>query len=155
MRCDTQLGDVIHSLGANLNLHPLAVARSNGGVQRLVSIRLRNRYPVAHTVGIWGVEVANDRVGHPTLRLLHRLWTVDDDTDGEYVVDTLERHLLLTHLVPDGVDRLCSALYVIFYACCIQPLAYRLDKALDKVQTLLLTLAQFGGDMLVVGRLEL
>ena len=153
--CDTQLGDVVHTLGANLNLHPLAIARSHGGVQRLVTIRLRNRYPVAHTVGIWCVEVAHDGVGEPALRLLERLRTVDDDTDGEYVVDTLERYLLLAHLVPDGVDRLGAALDVVLYAGGIESLAYRLDKTLDEVQTLLLSLAQLIGNMLMVGRLEL
>ena len=155
MGCDTELGDVVHTLGTNLNLHPLAVARSYGGVQRLVAIRLRNRDPITHTLGVRGVEVAHDGVCQPALRLFEIFGTVDDDTNGEDVVDTLEWHLLLAHLVPNRIDRLGAALYVILYAGRVEPFANRLDELLDKVHTLLLALTQLLGDVLVVGWFEL
>jgi hypothetical protein len=37
---------------------------------------------------------------------------VEDDADGEEVVDTLEATLLLLHLLPDGVDALGAPLHV-------------------------------------------
>ena len=155
MGCDTQLGDIVHSLGTNLYLHPLAIARRYGSVQRLVAIRLRNRNPIAHTVGVRRVEVAHNRVCQPALRLFEIFGAIDDNTNSEDVVNALERHLLLAHLVPDGVNRFCSALDVVLYTCRIEPLANRLHKALNKVQTLLLAFTQLICNVLVVSRFEL
>ena len=98
---NTELGNVVHTLCTNLNLYPLALAGRDRCVQTLVTIRLRDGNPVAHTVGIWCVEVAHYRVDYPTLRLLLLLRTVDNNTQGKDVVDTLKWHLLLAHLVPN------------------------------------------------------
>ena len=110
---DTSLGHGIHTLRADLYLHPATAACRHGGVQRLVAVGLGDGHPVAHTLGVGRVAVANDRIDRPAELLLQLTLAVDDDAQGEDVVNTLERHVLLTHLVPDRVNRLGAALDVI------------------------------------------
>ena len=56
VRRDAALGHGVHAFGADLHLDPAPFGR-HGGVQRLVAVRLGDRDPVAHAVGIGGVEV--------------------------------------------------------------------------------------------------
>ena len=95
-------------------------------MQRLVAILLRDGYPITHTVGVGRIAVAHDRVGGPAETLLILTLAVDDDTQSEDVEDSLEGHSLLTHLIPDGVDRLGAALDVVSYILSIETLDDRL-----------------------------
>ncbi len=123
-------------------------------MQRLVAVRLRNRDPVAHTLRVGDVAVADDGVDRPAELLLQLARAVDDDAQGEDVVDPFERHALFVHLGPDRVDRLCAALDVVFDPLTVHPLEDRLQKAADEGLTLLLGLLELRADMLVVLRLE-
>ena len=70
---------------------------------------------------------------------------IDDDADGEEVIDSLEGTLLLLHLLPDAVDGLGAPLDVELQTRLRQSLADGLDKALDISITTLL-----GGTELVL-----
>ena len=80
------------------------------------------KLPVAHALGIGRVEVRHHRIGRPAELFLGLLRAVDDDADGEDVVDALEGHVLLVHLRPDREDRLRAALDVVFHAEAVEPL---------------------------------
>jgi len=56
VRGDADLGDRMHSVGADLDLERLAVQGDNGGVQALVKVRLRDGDVV--------VELAGDGMPH-------------------------------------------------------------------------------------------
>lgn len=86
---DTALGYGVHALGANLHLDPPPLGR-DGRVERLVAVRLGDGYPVAHAVGVGRVEVGDDGVDRPAEPLLILQRAVDDDADGEDVVDPFE-----------------------------------------------------------------
>ena len=153
VRGDAPLGHGVHALGADLHLDPAAFGR-HGGVQRLVAVRLGDRNPVAHAVGIGRVEVRHDGVNRPAEPLLLLVRAVDDDADGEDVVDALEGHVLLVHLRPDREDRLRAALDVVFHAEAVEPLGDRHEEAGDEGAALLGALLEFRDDVLVVLRFE-
>ena len=120
---DTSFCDGIHTLRANLYLHPATFARRDGSVQRLVAILLRDGHPIAHTLGVGRVAVAHHRVYCPAELLLHLALAVDYDAQCEDIVNTFEADILLAHLIPYRVDRLGAALDVILQVGdCLQAL---------------------------------
>ena len=102
--CETLLCHEVHAAGAELHLHPFRSGTHHGGVQTLVAVAFRYRDPVLHTCGIGSIHIRHDGISQPAVAFLALLRCVDDDADGEEVVDALEIHLLLLHLVPDGGD---------------------------------------------------
>ena len=153
VRGDASLGHGVHAFGADLHLDPAAFGR-HGGVQRLVAVRLGDRDPVAHALGIGRVEVRHHRIGRPAELFLGLLRAVDDDADGEDVVDALERDVLFVHLVPDREDRFGAALDVVFDAEAVQPLLDRHEEPPDEGLALLGALFEFCDDVLVILRFE-
>ena len=151
VRRDTSLGYGIHTLGAYLYLHPATAACRHGGVQRLVAVGLGDGNPIAHTLGVGRVAVAHDRIDRPAELLLQLTLAVDDDAQGEDVVNTLERNVLLTHLIPDGIYRLGAALDVVAQVGnSLQLLLDGHQEAGDEGLTLALGLLQSAGDIFVV-----
>ena len=107
------LGNVVHALGTYLYLHPLVFRSQHGGVQALIAIALRHGEPVAHTLRVRLIHVGDDGEHLPALLVFHLTRHIEDDTDGEEVIYALKTAVLLLHLLPDGVDALCSALHVV------------------------------------------
>lgn len=98
-------GDVLHALRADLHLDPHSVGSHHRRVQRLVAVGLGHRNPVPQPVGLGGVNVGDRGVNLPALGFLRRKrQRLEDDADGEQVVNLLERNLLALHLAPDRVD---------------------------------------------------
>ena len=147
------LGHLVHAFGADLHLDPAPLGR-DGRMERLVAVGLGDRHPVAHALGVGGVEVGDHRVGGPALALLLLARAVDDDAQGEDVVDPLERYVLLAHLGPDGEDRLGAALDVVLHAQGPQPLLDGHQEAGDEGTPLGGRLLELGHDVVVVLRLE-
>ena len=87
------------------------------------------------------------RVYGPAERLLALDGAVDDDTQGEDVVDTLEIDLLLLHLLVDREYRLGAALDVVLYAVGVEQAAHRAQKLLDEGQALGLAILKLGDYM--------
>ena len=61
------------------------------------------------------------------------LFAVDDESDGEYVVHTFERHLLLLHLLVDRKGSLCADLKLVVDALIDELLLERLDELLHQL----------------------
>ena len=155
MRGDTSLGNGIHTLGANLNLHPAALARRDGGMQRLVAVRLGDCNPVAHTLGVGRVAVAHYGIDRPAELLLQLLLTIDNHAQGKNIVNALEGYALLAHLIPDGIDRLGAALDMVMeVGDALEPLLDGHKEAGDEGLTLALGLLQAAADILIVLRLQ-
>ena len=89
---EAPFGYLVHPACAYLYFHPLVLRPHHGDVQALVAIALRNGYPVLHAFGIRLVHIGNDGVDLPAFRALPLQRRVEDDPDGEQVVDALEFH---------------------------------------------------------------
>ncbi len=85
----------------------------------------------------------------PTLHLLLLDGRVQNDADGEEVVDAFEGTFLLLHFLPDGVDGLCAALDVERQSSLRQSLFDGFDKPLDIGITALLGFTQLILDVVV------
>ena len=149
MGSDAALGHLVHTLRSYLHLDPLLLGAEDGDVETLVAVRLRHAEPVAQTLGVGLVHVGDDGVHLPALHLLLLDGGVEDDADGEEVVDALEGALLLLHLLPDGVYGLRAALDVEVQSGSRQPFADGLDELLDVGVAALLRLAELLADHVV------
>jgi len=148
------LGYLVHPFAADLYFDPTARIGDDRRMQRFVSVRLRNRYPIAHTVRIGRIEIGHDRVDTPALRLLLFPGAIDDDPDREQVVHLVEADAHPLHLAPDRVDRLGAALQVIPDALRPHLLLDRPDEASDELLALGGRLGDPFLDIGVIGRLE-
>ena len=92
-------------------------------MQRLIAVGLRVREPVAQTIWVGFVDLRNGHIDVEALVyfLLPHLWR-EDDAYGEDVVNLLERHVLVLHLVPDRVGALHPFLDLILDAHLLQRL---------------------------------
>ena len=149
MGSHTSLSNLVHTFRAYLHLHPFLLRTEHCDMQTLITIRLGYTKPVAQTLRIRLVHIRHYRIGLPTLHLLLFNGTVDDDTDGEEVIDTFEGTLLLLHLLPDAVDALRATLDVTVDTCCLHLLLYWFDETVDIGITGCFRLTQFFADMVV------
>ena len=99
-------GYLVHPFASNLHLYPLAFVTHDSYVQRLIAVGFGRRDPVTDTFGVRTIHICHGGIDAPTLVFLRRLVIgLEDDTNGHQVVDVVERHMLLVHLPPDGIDR--------------------------------------------------
>ena len=131
MGSNAALSHLVHSLCANLNLHPLVLRAFYRDVQTLISIRLRHGKPIAHALWVRGVHVGDDGECLPALLFFFLGRTVDNDSDGKEVVNAFKGAFLLLHLLPYRMDGLGTALHVEFQSSCRQLLANRGDEMLN------------------------
>ncbi len=116
----TVLGDAVHPLGPDLNLHTGSGSVTYSDMEGFVSVLLGICYPISQTVGIGSVFFCNYRIGLPAHLLLLLRGTVDYYADGQYVVNLLESDALLLHLPEDGICRLGAALQPGIYPCTLK-----------------------------------
>ena len=104
MSCDAVLGHRVHPLGANLQLHALMARSDDGGVDRLIIVRLG--------IGDVVLEASWNRVPggvHDGKRPVAVGCVVpNDDAEAVDVRELLKRNLLALHLAPDGVRLLLA-----------------------------------------------
>ena len=101
----TMLGYLVHAVGTDLHLYPLAVLTHDSHVQRLIAVRFGRGDPVADTFGVRAIELGDGGIDHPALVFLtHRLVGGEDDTQRHQVIDIFESTLLLHHLLPNRID---------------------------------------------------
>ena len=98
MRGNAVFGDLVHLFGADLDFKRDAVRADDGGVERLVHVRLGRADIVLEAAEHGPVKVVDDAeyvvaVGHG----------VDDDAEGEEVEHLIHRFILRIHLAVDAV----------------------------------------------------
>ncbi len=130
----TVLRLVIHPLCPDLNLKIGSAFVLDGDVQGLVAVRLRIGHPVPQTLRVGFIFLGHVGVHFPA-EVLFRLGVrlaVDDEADGEDIIDSLERNLLLLHLSPDGICRLGPYLQLVMDAVVGKGLLERFDELLGQ-----------------------
>ena len=105
MRGDAVLGDLVHFLGADLHLERDAVRADDGGVERLVHIRLGRADIVLEAAEHGAVEVVDDAENVVAVRD-----GIDDDAEGEEVEHLVHGLALGIHLAVDAVGVLHAAI---------------------------------------------
>ena len=123
--CKSVLSYLIHSLRANLYLHPFLLRAENRDMKTLVAVCLRHAEPVAQTLRIRLIHIRHYAVNLPAFHLLTLRGRVKNDTDSEEVVNALEGTLLLLHLLPDGMDALGAPFDMEFESCLLKFLLHR------------------------------
>ena len=92
-------------------------------MQALVTIALRDRDPVLHTLRVGLVHIGDDGVDLPAFRAFLLQRRIQYDPDSEKIVDTLEFHLLLFQLVINGMYGFGTPLDIELESCrCQLPL---------------------------------
>ena len=149
MRRDAVLGQRVHLLGAHLDLERLAGGTHDGGVQRLIEVRLRDRDVV--------VELARDRrpqrVDH-TERGVARGHVRDHDADREQVVHLVESDALAAHLLRDRPEVLRAARQLRTDARALELARKRLHRLVDRSFADLAPRGEVLRDLLVLLGLE-
>ena len=148
MRRDTVLGDAVHLVRADLYLERGAVGADHRRVKRLVHVRLGHRDIV--------FEPARDRLVHlvdDAERGVTVADRIDDDPDGEQVVDLVKRLVLVDHLLIDGKIVLDPSGNLRFDPGVYDMLADLTDDLLDKFLPLLFLRADFLDQFLIDPRL--
>ena len=119
----------VHLLTPYLHLNPLATLAHEGRVQRLVAVGAGFVHPVAQAVGMGVVQLCERNVDIETFVVLVSAFVrLKYDTHCQDVENVLKSHMLLLHLVPDGVGCLYAAYYAVFESHCIQLFANGLGK---------------------------
>ena len=119
------LSYLIHSLRANLYLHPFLLRAENRNMKTLVAVGLRHAEPVAQTLRVRLIHIRHDAVNLPAFHLLTLWGRIKNDTDSKEIVNALEGTLLLLHLLPDGMDALGAPLDMEFESCLLKFLLHR------------------------------
>ena len=104
---DAFLGDPVHFLGPDLELHALALGADDRGMERLVEVGLGNADEVLEPARDRGPEGMDEPQDGVAVDL-----GVRDDADGAQVVDVLEGDALLQHLLVDAVEMLGPPLHL-------------------------------------------
>ena len=104
MRSNTELGDLVHRLCADLDLERVTV-RHDGGVQGLIAVRLRHGDVV--------LEPAGNRLPHRVDDPEHTVAVLnggDEDTHRREIVDLIHTLVVALHLAVDAVEMLRTPL---------------------------------------------
>ena len=98
------LGNLVHTVGADLHLYPPSLLAHQRYVQGLVAVGLGMVDPIAQAVGVRLVNLAYRHVNVEALvHLLFTLLRLEDNPHGQDVIYLVERYVLVLHLVPNGI----------------------------------------------------
>ena len=121
MGCESLFCYLVHAVGANLYLNPASLLTHQGNVECLVSVGLRMVQPVAQTVGMALVNLADGYIYVETfVHLVGAHLRRHDDANSQNVVDFIEGNVLVLHLVPNGIRALDTCLDLVIHAQLIQ-----------------------------------
>ena len=142
------LGLDVHPPRADLDLQGLALLVLDGDMQRLVAVGARRGEPVAQALGVGFVFFGHvgEHLPAEVLLDLGVVVALNDEADGEHVVDTLEGDLLHLHLAVDGVGALGADLQLVDDPGVGELLLQRLDKLGRDLLAVLLRGLQLVGD---------
>ena len=145
MRANTQLGFLVHGLGADLHLQHLAFRPEHGGVQRAVAVFLG--------VGDVVVEFLGDvppQCMHDTQRGVAVADLGHQHAHSANVVDLAELQAFLLHLSPDRIDVLGTSVDFRVYPGGGQFVLQLLDDVLDVLLAIQPSLVQQLSDLFVL-----
>jgi hypothetical protein len=94
---DSQLRVLVHLRGPDLDLHPLPVRADHRGVEGLVLVGLGKRDVILEATR----DRRPDRMHQPQSRVDHLPLSLQNDPEGDHVVDLIETEALGFHLVVD------------------------------------------------------
>ena len=151
MRGEAVLGHVIHPARPDLHFHVGAFLVADGNMEALVAIRLGIGNPVPEAFGIRLILLRNEGIHLPAeVFLQFRIFVaIDDEADGEHIVNALEGHFLLLHLGPDGISGLRADLEFILDPGLIQTDLERFDELGHQLLPVLLRRFEFVGNKAV------
>ena len=126
-------------------------------MERLISVRLRIGDPVAQTLCVGFVLLGHIREYLPAQCMLDGplLLAIDDETDRKHVKHSLERHLLLLHLLIYRKRSLRADLQLILDTLVGKSLLERLDELCHELLTVSLRAFQLVGYRPVLLRLRM
>ncbi len=153
VRCETALGNLVHTFGADLYFHKTAFGAGHGGVQRFVAVGFRVGDPVFQAFGHRFVVVGDDGIHLPAGKFFLFRRHIHDDAQGKEVVDVLELDVFIFDLVPDGINALRSPGNAHFKIHLFQRLQQRRHECVDVFLTGAFGVGEFGGNVLVNFRL--
>ena len=134
VRGDAEFGDLVHLLGADLQLDALVAGADHGGVDRTIIVLLRRRDIVLEAAGHDGPGGVDDAE-----RAVAGLDIVEDDAEPENVGQLLEADRFALHLGPDRKRFLAPAVDVRHHAVLLQVLD---ELALDLADQIAVALGQ-------------
>ena len=141
---ESLLGNLVHAVTAYLHLNPSALFRHQCDVQCLIAIGFRMNQPVTQTVGMCFVDFRQFDVDVETfVDLLLATARCEDDADSKNVVNLIERHVLVLHLVPNGIRCFHTLFYLIGNAQSFQGILDGTCELVEKLVTRGLRRGQF------------
>src|SRR5690606_29676166 len=147
---DTVFGDLVHLIGADLDLDRMRLRPDDGRMEALVHALLRRRDVV--------VDLAGNRVplavyqAKDAVAVLHR---VHENTDADNIIDLLERPVLAVHLPVDRVDVLLAAVHLGLDVRAAQQLVQLGGDLLEHRLGVFAARFDLGRDRRILGRLEI
>ena len=157
MGCQSAFGHVIHPLCPDLHFQRTAFLVLDGDMKGFISVGFRIGQPVAQTPGVGLIFFCHIGEYLPAESLLHVpvLLAVDDETYGEHIEDTFERHLLLLHFPVYGQCCLGTHLKLVLYSLIGELLLERLDELGHELLPVSLGALEFVGDGPVLFRIRM
>ena len=150
---EAPLGNLVHALRADLHLHIAAFRTDHGRVQRFVAVGLRVGHPVFQSLRNGFVLVGYDHVNMPAQQPFFGAGRrFHDDANGKKIVNVLERDVLRTNFIPDGIDALRSPGDTGLYVQLLQRFLQRLGEGIDVCFAGAFGLRQLLGDVVVLVR---
>ena len=138
-------------VGAYLHFYPFALLRHQSYVQSLIAVGFRMVHPVAQSVGVRLVYLADSYVNLEALvDFLRTHLRRIDDAHRKDVVYFFEGDMLVLHLVPDGVGAFHACLQFVLYAHAVESLAYGSGELCEERIALCLCVGEFVLDIVVL-----
>ena len=135
---------LVHTVGAYLYLYPSSLLAHQRDVQSLVAVSLGMVEPVAQTVGMTLVQLADGHVDvEAFVHLVDPYFGREDDANGQDIVYLVEGDMLVLHLVPDGEWIFYAGFDFVVNAHLVQFLAYGFRKLGEERVALCLGICQF------------
>ena len=140
---------LVHAVASDLYLYPSTQFTHQGNVESLVAVCLRVVEPVAETVRMTLVYLADGNIDiEAFVHLVGSVLWCHDDANRKNIVDFIEGYVFVLHFVPDGIRTLYACLDLVFYTQLVKFFTDRTGKIIEENISLSFSISQF---MLNVG----
>ncbi len=134
--CQSLLGNLVHTIRANLHLNPMTLFRHQCHMKCLIAIGLRMTEPVACSIRMTLIDFRQCHIDVKAFVdfLLTHLRR-KDDTHSQDIIDLIERHMLLLHLIPNRIRRFHAFANLVFNTHLMQHILDRCDKLVERLMS--------------------